>query len=133
MHKVVARYRRGRVLKGYVRELDVHQGRFRLEMPGGHVVEVVLADLKALFFVRSLHGDSDRHEDRIPDPADPRLQTSRVVTLVFEDGEVMTGLMQSYPTSDPFFFIVPVDPESNNIRILVQRAAVAVMEEVARV
>ena len=133
MHKVVARYRRGRVLKGHVREIDVNRGRFRLETPGGHVVEIVLADLKALFFVRSLNGDANRHEDRIPDPGDPRLATSRLVTLVFEDGEVMTGLMQTYPTSEPFFFLVPVDVESNNIRILVQRAAVAVMEAVEQV
>jgi hypothetical protein len=48
--------------------------------------------------------------------------------LHFPDGEVMVGLTNRYPPNRPFFFIVPVDQQSNNIRILVNRTAIKKME-----
>jgi len=40
----------------------------------------------------------------------------------------MLGLTNRFPPTRPFFFIVPVDAESNNIRILVNRTAIKKME-----
>ncbi|HKV07773.1 MAG TPA: hypothetical protein VJ725_06535, partial [Thermoanaerobaculia bacterium] len=45
-----------------------------------------------------------------------------------EDGEMIVGLTIRYPPSRPFFFLLPVDPESNNLRMLINRNAVASME-----
>ena len=68
------------------------------------------------------------NEARALDPADPRMHGSTAVSLQFPDGEVLVGLTNRFPPIRPFFFVVPVDPESNNIRVLVNRSAVKKMD-----
>lgn len=128
--KVVARFRDGRVMKGTSTDVDSSRPTFHLREEDGDVYRVRLEHLKALFFVRTLDGDPRRHERRILDPDDPRARAAVVMTAVFEDGEVVTGMTMRYPPRDAFFFLIPVDTGSNNVRILVNRAAVAVMERV---
>ncbi len=125
---VVARFLDGKVLKGTSLDVDPARPTFHVRPTEGPTLEVKLKDLKALFFVRSLEGDMARHEVRNIDPADPRNHGSTAVSLQFPDGEVMVGLTNRFPPTRPFFFIVPVDAESNNIRILVNRVAVKKME-----
>lgn len=129
-NKVVARYRDGRTIKGASLDIDAGRPICHVRTPEGKTVEVQLKDLKALFFVRSLEGNSAHVEDLTPDPQDPRSRGARLVALKFEDGEVMVGLTIRYPPNRPFFFILPVDPKSNNIRTLVNREAIASMEAV---
>jgi hypothetical protein len=126
--KVVARYVDGRLLKGISMDVDPNRRTFHIKPPADKAVQVDLGDLKALFFVRTLDGDPGHRETRTPDPSDPRGRGSTVVSLRFADGEEMVGLTIRYPPIRPFFFVVPVDPQSNNIRILVNRAAVVSME-----
>jgi Family of unknown function (DUF6982) len=129
-NKVVARYKDGRIVKGT--SLDIEAGRpsCHVRTVEGKTVEVQLKDLKALFFVRSLEGDSTRDENRTLDPKDLRNLGSTLVTMAFEDGEVMVGLTIRHPPNRPFFYVVPVDSQSNNIRMLVNRDAVVSMEAV---
>jgi hypothetical protein len=47
------------------------------------------------------------------------------IALEFKDGERVTGLTARYPPVRPFFYVLPADTGSNNIRILVNRAAIA--------
>jgi hypothetical protein len=129
-NKIVARYKDGRTVKGISLDLDPGRPDCHVRTPEGKTVEVQLKDLKALFFVRSLEGDSTRDENRIPDPQDVRNRGSKLISLTFEDGEVMVGLTIRYPPNRPFFYILPVDPKSNNVRLLVNRDAVASMEAV---
>ena len=125
---VVARYLDGKVLKGTSLDVDPMRPTFHVRPPEGKTAEVKLKELKALFFVRSLEGDKTRHEVHALDPADLRSKGSTPVALHFPDGEVIIGLTNRYPPNRPFFFIVPVDAQSNNIRILVNRSAVKKME-----
>jgi hypothetical protein len=129
-NKIVARYRDGRTVKGASLDMDPGRPSCHVRTPEGKTVEVQLKDLKALFFVRSLEGDSAHDENRTPDPQDPRSRGSKLVPLTFEDGEVMVGLTIRYPPNRPFFYILPVDPRSNNVRTLVNRDAVASMAAV---
>ncbi|MGH7500825.1 MAG: DUF6982 domain-containing protein [Longimicrobiales bacterium] len=127
-NQVVARYRDGRVIKGTSLDLDPAKPVFHLRPPGEKAVEIRLSDLKALFFVRSLDGDAARNEDYTADPTDPRARGSTLVKLSFHDGEVMLGHTIRYPPNRPYFYITPVDTKSNNIRVLINRDAVASME-----
>jgi hypothetical protein len=129
-NKIVARYRDGRIVKGASLDVDPGRPSCHVRTPEGKTVEVQLKDLKALFFVRSLDGDAARDENRKPDPQDLRNRGSKLMTLTFEDGEVMVGLTIRYPPSQPYFYILPVDPGSNNLRMLINRDAVASMEAV---
>lgn len=127
-NRVVARYRDGRVLKGTSLDAAGRRPMIHVRPPGGSPVEVAMKDLKALFFVRSLEGDPTHDEALEPDESDVRGRGSTPVRIVFEDGEVIVGLSISNPPKGDYFFIVPVDPRSNNQRILVNRGAVAEVE-----
>jgi hypothetical protein len=129
-NQVVARFKNGRVLKGTSLDIDPNKPIFHVRPPEGAVEEVKLSDLKALFFVRSLEGDPARDDATVPDPEDPRLRGSTVVRLTFADSESIVGLANRYPPNRPYFFVVPVDPASNNVRILVNRDAVVSHEAV---
>lgn len=118
------------MLKGASLAIDPSRPTFHLHPPGGAGVEVRFSDLKALFFVRSLAGDPSHDERLEPDPSDPRGRGSTVVRLEFDDGEVIVGLTTRYPPDRPYFYLVPVDPKSNNIRMLVNRDAVSLMEAI---
>jgi hypothetical protein len=44
---------------------------------------------------------------------------------MFTDGECLLVLAPAYDETRPFFFVLPANTNSNNLRILVNRAAVA--------
>ena len=125
-NEVVARYIDGRVVKGTCLDVDPNRPTCHIKTADqGTMVEVRLADLKALFFVKDFAGDSSHNDSATIEPDDTRARGFSVIDLRFEDGERILGLTARYPPIRPFFFILPADFASNNIRILVNRAAVA--------
>jgi hypothetical protein len=130
-NQVVARFKDGRVLKGVSHSVDPSRPSFHVQPPGENPTEVRFGDLKALFFVRSLDGNPAHDENLEPDPSDPRGRGASVVRLEFEDGEIIVGLTIRYPPDRPYFYLVPVDPKSNNRRMLVNRDAVVLMEAIS--
>jgi hypothetical protein len=128
---IVARFLSGRVLKGTSLDVDPAKPSCHVRPVTGPAEEVKLTDLKALFFVRSLEGNAARDEIHSIVPTDPRLRGSAPISLRFKDGESIVGRTNRYPPNRPFFFIVPIDPQSNNVRILINRAAVTSMESEA--
>ncbi len=126
-HKVVARFSDGRLIKGT--SIDVAPGRptCHIQTADAGTVPVALTELKALFFVRDLNGDSESDPSQAVGPADTRLQGTKRIDVRFRDGEEMLGLVNRYPPPRPFFFLLPANSGCNNIRILVNRAAVVSM------
>lgn len=124
VNQVVAHYLDGRLIKGT--SLDVAPTKptchVRTADQGG--VEVTLADLKALYFVRTPEGDAAHQYATTPVPGDPRLAGSHRILLTFKDGEKMAVLANRYPPVGDYFFVLPVDGSGNTIRVLVNRAAV---------
>lgn len=116
---VVARFADGRVIKGSSLDVDPKRPTFHVRTPEGEMVLVTMADLKALFFVRSLSGDSARADAHEIAPTDARMRGARLVEVKFKDGEKITALALRYPPNQAFFFLTPVDTSGNNIRILV--------------
>ncbi len=125
---VCARYRDGRVVKGKSLDVDPARPACHVRPSEGPVVEVKLAELKALFFVKTLEGNSKHNEGAEVTTGDRRTHGSAMIVLTFEDGEKLTCLTNRFPPNRPFYFVVPVDLESNNVRILVNGAAVASFE-----
>ncbi len=126
-HKVVARFSDGRLIKGT--SVDVAPGRptCHIQTADAGTIPVALAELKALFFVRDLNGDSEYNPSQAVDPADTRLRGTKRIDVRFHDGEQILGLVNRYPPPRPFFFLLPANPGCNNSRILVNRAAVVSM------
>lgn len=124
MHKVVAHFQDGRVLKGFTSDFLPAKERFHLTpqdaAPGSRPVEVRLADLKALFFVKDFAGDP-QHKDEA-DASQP-VAGGRKIRVTFKDGEVLLGSTQGYQPGRPGFFVIPLDLKSNNERVYVVSAA----------
>jgi uncharacterized protein DUF6982 len=128
-NEVVAHYLDGRVVKGI--SLDVDPGRpvCHIRAAGQGPLEVKLTELKALFFVKDLVGNSGRSDLLKLEPDDGRARGAYPIELEFADGERLVGLTVRYPPVRPFFFVLPADSRSNNLRVLVNRAAVKRMSQ----
>jgi hypothetical protein len=122
MNTVVARFRDGRVIKGTTLNVDPDRATFHVKTPQG-AVEVKLADLKALFFVRDTTGNPKHDEAKAATPGDSRLLGAQPIAVEFGDGERIVGVTPRFPPTKPYFYVIPVDPKSNNIRILINRKA----------
>lgn len=129
-HLIVAHFIDGRVQKGMSTDVDPKRPNCHLTTDSGAKLEVSLASVKALFFVRSAAGRPEYEESTGQSAGDSRLLGTKRVRIVFSDKEEIVGLMNRYPPITPYFFMLPMDPASNNIRILVNRAAVMEMTEV---
>jgi hypothetical protein len=129
-HLIVAHFVDGSVQKGLSLDVDPKKPLCHLKTETGGMVEIALKDVKALFFVKSATGRATYQESKEIVPGDSRLLGARRVRVVFADREEIVGHMNRFPPITPSFFMLPVDPESNNIRILVNRAAVKQIGEV---
>lgn len=126
-NQVVARFLDGRVIKGKTLDMDPSRPSFHLRSALQPPVEVQLAELKALFFVKDLTGDPERVDAMELSAEDSRARGAQPIEVEFADGERVVGLTVRYPPVRPYFYILPADARSNNIRILVNKAAVVRM------
>jgi hypothetical protein len=123
-NEVVAHYLDGRVIKGTCLDIDPTRPTCHVKTAEQGMVQVMLAQLKALFFVRTLGGNPGYEEVKTVDPADTRVRGAAAIQLQFADGEQVVGLTTRFPPVRRFFYVVPADANSNNVRILVNRSAV---------
>lgn len=121
---VVANLLAGQVVKGISLDVDPTKPLCHIRTDQG-VVKVKLADTKALFFVRDLAGNPARNDVQEPPPDDTRQHGATRVEIRFKDGERLVAYTNRYPPRGAHYYVVPVDPASNNSRILVNQAAVA--------
>ncbi len=83
--------------------------------PGDKPVEIMMDELKAIFFVKSFMGNPDYNEDK-NFPKDQTLYGQKVV-VNFKDGETLVGTCNAYHLDQPGFFFFPIDKQSNNMRV----------------
>ena len=127
---IVAHMLDGSILKGVSLDVDAKKPTCHLRPRHGEPIEVVLSLTKALFFVKTEEGSSEYNEVKQPSEGDVRLVGAKRMKATFADGEEIVGLTNRFPPITPYFYMLPIDPVSNNVRILVNKAAVKAMEEV---
>lgn len=122
--KVVVRYRDGRIIKGNTLDFSPGKARFHLYpvAAAGQAAEVAVSDLKAVFFVRDFAGNPT-HEEQKAFQSDAR-SMGRKIEVTFYDGEVLLGTTVGYDPKRSGFFMLPADPESNNLKIFAVQTAV---------
>jgi len=124
--KIVARYRDGRTLKGTTQNFFPNKPVFHVNVLGsagsGDLVEVNLEELKAIFFVKDFLGNA-KHVERKKQAAGDRPQ-GRLMEVICKDGEVIVGSTTGYDPKRPGFFLFPIDPSANNMRIYVVAGSV---------
>jgi len=117
--KVVVRYSEGQILKGYTQDFHASRPHFTLfsasSPAADDAVIVPLVRLKAVFFVRDFAGNPDYVECH--ETADP--QHGRRIEVTLNDNEVIVGTTLNYRSGGQGFFVTPIDPLANNIRVFV--------------
>lgn len=114
-NKVVARFKNGTIQKGTTRDFFPNKDMFHLKTAKGEMLDIQVAELKALYFVKTHEGNRgrmDKYTDKIAGGG-------RKVQVKFADGETMIGYTQGYSPARSGFFLIPADSQSNNERIYI--------------
>ncbi len=120
-NKVVVRAKNGQLIKGYAFDFNAGKELFHVVDADDRskVTEVLAADLKAVFYVKSFEGDRTRTKSReLAEQAANKIPGTKL-KVTFSDGEVLFGTTNGYSKARPGFFITPSDPSSNNDRAFV--------------
>ena len=124
--KIVVRYQNGKILKGYTQNFFPNKPVFHINPMGAsgsdNLVEVKVEELKAVFYVRDFMGNA-KHVDKKQLAPGERSQ-GRLMEVTCKDGEVIVGTTTGYDPKRPGFFLFPIDPSSNNVRIFMVTSAV---------
>ena len=132
--KAVLRFNNGTTLKGYIKDFNPINDKVNLEeAKTGSTLSVSINELKAIFFIRSFEGDSSHKEKKLYGISKTR---GHRLYIKFNDGESLVGFLEGdVPWKRGFFlskhdndlkgfFILPVDLDSNNIKIFVIASSV---------
>lgn len=125
--KIVIRFADGRIEKGYSQDFFPNKPLFHLfkKLPPSESSmskEINVAELKAIFFVKSFAGNPNYKERKRFVEAD--VAQGRKAEVVFVDGEILQGSVLAYDPKSSGFFLFPSDPKSNNRRVFVMNSAV---------
>ena len=122
-NRVVAHLKDGRIHKGITHDFDPDGAIFHL-LPaegGGVPIRLQIEEMKALFYVKDWLGNRDfvarRSFERVPGEG-------RRVIVTFNDGETVYGVVGRFEEKERGFFLSPVDPEDNNVRVFVVSSSV---------
>jgi small nuclear ribonucleoprotein (snRNP)-like protein len=120
-NKIVVRFQDGRILKGQTGDFLPTKPVFHLTLadapPDAKPMEVHVAEVKAIFFVKDFAGNRERKKLQEFPAGKPVV--GRKIRVVFQDGETLVGTTQGYDATRPGFFVIPADPASNNDRCYV--------------
>ena len=119
-NKVVVHLRDGRLIKGTTTNFSPTREMFHVTRPDGETVEVFLELVKAVFFVKRLEGNRAYRDRKSLQGA---CGVGRKARCEFLDGEVVTGFVASYFPRRNGMFLIPGDPNGNNDRVFVVKAA----------
>ena len=120
-NQIVAHFSNGQLLKGVTNDFLPHKDQFHVTPaeapPGARPVEVRVAELKALFFVKAFGGKPGYKDRQEFEPG--KVVSGRKIRVVFKDGERLIGTTQGYQPGRAGFFVIPADPQSNVDRCFV--------------
>ncbi len=124
-HRVVVAMLDGKRARGFVYNFSPNAPAFNLfpseSADSKFATHVELKSAKAIFFVHSHEGNKARREAMRRNPEDPRKFRVRgtKMKITFSDGEEMFASSENYNPTRLGFFVYPLDPGSNNLRIFV--------------
>ncbi len=117
LRKVIIRYGDGRVVRAFSPLFE--EGSDLLPAVGlsGEPHFVSLSELKALFFVRTFTGNPTYDAPKVPSASGA--PGARIVSMLFRDGERMTGEVGASADLSRGFYLTVPDPEDNNLLVYV--------------
>ncbi len=124
---MVAHMKDGTIHKGITQDFFPERNSFHL-LPaegGGIPKEIIIEDMKALFFVKDWIGN--REHIRVKEFSN-NAKYGRKAIVTFKDGEQMWVTYQGYDEKRRGFFVFPADPSDNNIRVYVVKSFIENIE-----
>jgi hypothetical protein len=129
--RVILRYLDGSRVRGYIEDFTMSEKVAFVEEGSPEKRTVGLDDLKAIFFVKTFEGNRSYSEKKtFIDTA----SLGKRVFVKFKDGESMTGYIEGgvpwekgfflEQVKGPGFFLIPVDHDSNNMKVFVVASSV---------
>lgn len=118
--KIVVRYTDGRTLKGYTNDFFPDKPSFHLfqnRLMPTKWENIILEEVKAVFIVKDFKGNPSR--DKKKTLSNEKTIHGRKIKVTFLDDETMVGTTVSYDSHKLGFFLFPLDPQSNNLRVFV--------------
>ena len=130
--RLVVHTREHELLYGVSFSMNFHLDDFHLDLvdkhgePQGETKQIYFEELKAVYYVKSFDGKFD---------LDKRYagmhEMGEEIVIDFTDGETLRGYKsKNYSERDARFYLIPNDPTSNNISILIERRAIKEMYSV---
>ncbi|MBI5709262.1 MAG: hypothetical protein HZC42_03030 [Candidatus Eisenbacteria bacterium] len=126
-NRVVVHFLDGTLKKGTTVDFFPDRPTFHLVV-GDSRQEVRCKDLKAIFFVKDLKGDSRRRDAIGFGVEPPGGGKGKKIAVRFKDGELLCGYTLAFSRERAGFFVVPADPANNNLRVYVLSHAVTEVE-----
>ena len=120
MKLVAVRYLDGAVAKGTTADFKPACSSFHVRTEDGTVTAVSTNELKAVFFIKTIEGDSEHEEEK---DFGSKNTPEKKVWIEFTDGEELAGWSSSFASGNGFFF-TPTDAASNTVRAYVFKSAV---------
>lgn len=131
----VVHTRSGQLLKGYLINFTPATETVHLQLdsePVQPMRAVAIAELKAIYYVRTLSGNRQYKKKRYFQPSESR---GKRVMVRFKDGEILCGFVEGkLPWKEGFltslepghkgFYVYPADPDGNNVKVFVVTTAV---------
>lgn len=112
---IVVSFKNQTILKGKTNDFLPNKNRFHLEQMDGSITDIVVEDLKAIFFVKDFEGNKD-HKDSYNDIIS---NAGRKTRVEFLDGETIYGYTLGYSPERQGFYLTPADLAGNNERIFI--------------
>ena len=106
-NKVVARFRDGKIVKGFTNDFFPNKDVFHISATerGKDLTEVLVPDLKALFFVKSFAGKKDHRKHDHPDVLEKLRKTAGIKLKIIFSLLIFQAplLLEKYPYSLRYF------------------------------
>lgn len=127
-NKIVVHEKSGSVLKGTTADFLPKRPLFHLVVGGLHgeeIKKIFINDLKAVFFVKDFSGNKDYKEAK---GSNGLPGSGKKIRAVFKDGEAISGYTHVFNMDQPGFFLIPLDPKSNNERVYIVFSSLSTLE-----
>ena len=120
INKIVIRYADGKIVKGTTQDFSPNKDVFHIkDIYDGKYQEIIIKDLKAVYFVKDYEGNSEYQEKSDIE----RVGLGRKIKVHFKDGETIVGYTQGFSQERAGFILFPADPDCNNDKSFVVTAA----------